>query len=119
MIKLNKMRYVYFAVWMTFISSASLGSNMSQFGGGRPVHLFDKCVRSIPGYSIDTDIYAPHLLAKYFATGSAYSISLCDTSSHYKVLGFASGAWVETGSASKTNCYTSAGYYCFFKNDNY
>lgn len=116
-VKLKKVRYLFLVMWMTLYSNALLGSNMSQFGQGRPVYLYDQCSRSIPGYSVETTVYYRTLWVKFFPTAHPITDYICNGNSNKYLVDGSSGVWVFTSSSS-SNCYSS-GYRCFFKNDNY
>lgn len=117
-VKFMQIRYFYLFIAMTLLSSASLGSRMSQFAAGKPVYLLDKCSRTIGGYSMDTSTSLSLLFSFVFSTPQDISVVMCSSNTYYYSYSGGTGAWLYSGGTPTSNCYSSSKY-CFFKNDNY
>lgn len=121
-IKFKQVKYLYFVVWITLFSNMSLGSSMSQFGGGRPLYVLDLCMNTIAGYSRVTFLYTQQIISALTSAGPAQGsgVEICLDNTQFAILRGGSSGWYEfTPPAPQTNCFTNNYYSCVFRNDNF
>lgn len=118
-VKLKKVRFLFLVMWMTLLSNTVLGSSMIQFTEKRPMHLFDKCNLSFPGYSVGSSVRVALLWVQLYPTvHNVVDENVCYTNSNYYNIFAAAGVWTFS-SYSQSSCYYNSNYYCFYKNNNY